>query len=106
MTLIGIHQRKQTVNAMTTGPRSDSPPTGGKTPAEAAEPASSQPAEAPARDPRPSGSDADGPGKVIRLMYCEVCRKPVSSKAVRRFQFFHMVLCNVCYNRFYRRGGF
>lgn len=104
--LNGTDLAKSTVKTMPAGPPSNPPPFSGQAPTGSSGAAADQTVETPYHEQQgAAGTKAPEPGKIIRLMYCEVCRTPVSSKAIRRFQFFHMVLCNTCYNKFYRRGS-
>ena len=37
--------------------------------------------------------------KVVSLLYCEICARPVSRRQVRRLDFFDLPLCEECYQR-------
>lgn len=38
-------------------------------------------------------------GKLIELLYCDFCKKPVTPKDVRNLGLFEMPLCKSCYEK-------
>lgn len=38
-------------------------------------------------------------GKVIQLLYCDFCRRPITKKQVRNLGLFEMPLCTSCYEK-------
>ncbi|HEY3316065.1 MAG TPA: hypothetical protein VGL40_12420 [Bacillota bacterium] len=47
-------------------------------------------------------TDKANKGKVIQLLYCNYCKRPVNRKAVRDMGFFQLTLCDNCYCRHIR----
>jgi len=38
-------------------------------------------------------------GRVIKLLYCDLCKRPVSRKGLRNLGIFQIPLCQKCYQK-------